>query len=44
MQKKMPIEKFMNDYATIYVSNKNKKHIVNMADLVMNTGIKEKDA
>ena len=44
MQKKMTIEKFMNDYSTVYVSNKNEKDIVDMADLIMSTGIKEKDA
>ena len=44
MQKKMAIEKFMNDYSTIYVSNKNEKDIVDMADRIMSAGIKEKDA
>lgn len=44
MQKKMAIEKFMNDYSTVYVSNKNEKDIIDIADLIMSTGIKEKDA
>lgn len=44
IQKKMAIEKFMNDYSTVYVSNKNEKDIVDIADTIMSTGIKEKDA
>ena len=44
IQKKMAIEKFMNDYAAFYVSNKNEEHIAKLAALIMGTGIKEKDA
>lgn len=44
IQKKMAIEKFMKEYATLYVSNKNEKDIAKIADAIMETGIKEKDA
>lgn len=44
IQKKMAIEKFMKDYAVLYVSNKKEKEIGEIALLVMKTGIKEKDA
>lgn len=44
MQKKMAIEKFMKEYTTIYVSNKNEKDIAKSAETIMKTGIKEKDA
>jgi predicted nucleic acid-binding protein len=44
IQKKMMIEKFMKDYAKLYVSNKNEEHIAKMAVQIMGTGIKEKDA
>lgn len=44
MQKKLAIEKFMNEYATVYVSNKNEKDIAKLADTIMETGVKEKDA
>lgn len=44
VQKKMIIEKFMKDYATLYVSNKNEKDIAKMAASIMKMGIKEKDA
>lgn len=44
IQKKMAIEKFMNEYATLYISNKNEKDIAKIADVIMATGIKEKDA
>ena len=40
----MTIEKFMRDYATWYVSNKNEEDIAKMAVCIMKTGIKEKDA
>ena len=40
----MAIEKFMKEYATVYVSNKNEKDISNLAKAIMETGIKEKDA
>lgn len=43
-QKKAAIEKFMKDNAVFYVSNKNEKDIAKIADAVMRTGIKEKDA
>ncbi|MCI8985577.1 MAG: hypothetical protein HFI60_06445 [Lachnospiraceae bacterium] len=38
----MAIEKFMKEYATVYVSNKNEKDISNLAKAIMETGIKEK--
>ncbi|MCM1038060.1 MAG: hypothetical protein NC434_01970 [Ruminococcus sp.] len=44
IQKKMAIEKFMKEYATLYVSNKSEKDIAKIADAIMETGIKEKDA
>lgn len=44
IQKKMAIEKFMKEYAKLYVSNKNEGDIAKIADQVMRTGIKEKDA
>lgn len=44
IQKKMVIEKFMKEYATLYVSNKNEEDIRNTADSIMRTGVKEKDA
>ena len=44
IQKMMAIEKFMKEYATVYVSNKNEKDISNLAKAIMETGIKEKDA
>ena len=43
-QKRMAIEKFMKEYAAVYVSNKNEKDIANIAEAIMETGIKEKDA
>ncbi|MDE7257738.1 MAG: hypothetical protein K2N77_00650, partial [Lachnospiraceae bacterium] len=43
-QKKQAIEKFMKEYATLYVSNKNEKDIARIANAIMETGIKEKDA
>lgn len=44
IQKKQTIEKFMREYATLYVSNKNEKDIARIANVIMKTGIKEKDA
>ena len=44
MQKKHAIEKFMKEYATLYVSNKSEKDIARIANAIMKTGIKEKDA
>ena len=44
IQKKMAIEKFMKEYATLYVSNKNEKDIEKIATVIMETGVKEKDA
>ena len=43
-QKKQAIEKFMKEYAALYVSNKNEKEIARIANAIMETGIKEKDA
>ena len=44
IQKKMAIEKFMKDYATLYVSNKHSDKFAEIADSIMETGVKEKDA
>lgn len=44
IQKKLAVEKFMKEYAAVYVSNKNEKEIAKIADAIMETGIKEKDA
>lgn len=44
MQKKMTIEKFMKDYAALYVSNRNEEEIAEIAKPIMVTGVKEKDA
>lgn len=44
IQKRMAIEKFMKEYATLYVSNKNEKDIEKISDVIMETGVKEKDA
>lgn len=44
MQKRMAIEKFMKDYATLYVSNKHGDMLAEIADSIMETGVKEKDA
>ncbi len=43
-QKRMAIEKFMEDYATFYVSNRNENRIKEYATTIMETGVKEKDA
>ncbi len=43
-QKRMTIEKFMEDYATFYVSNRNENRIKEYATTIMETGVKEKDA
>ena len=44
IQKMMAIEKFMKDYATLYVSNKHGDMLAEIADSIMETGVKEKDA
>lgn len=44
MQKKMAIEKFMKDYAALYVSNRNEKEMEELVKPIMMTGVKEKDA
>lgn len=44
IQKKMAIEKFMKDYATLYVSNKHGDMLAEIADSIMEAGVKEKDA
>ena len=44
IQKKQTIEKFMKEYAALYVSNKNENDITIIANAIMGTGIKEKDA
>ncbi len=44
IQKMIAIDKFMKDYATWYVSNKNEADIAKIAVSIMKTGIKEKDA
>ena len=43
-QKRMATEKFMEDYATFYVSNRNENRIKEYATTIMETGVKEKDA
>lgn len=43
-QKRMAIEKFMEDYATFYVSNRNENRIKEYVTTIMETGVKEKDA
>ena len=43
MQKKMAIEKFLKDYAALYVSNRNEKEIVELVKHIMMMGVKEKD-
>ncbi|MCM1136410.1 MAG: hypothetical protein NC400_12650 [Clostridium sp.] len=44
LQKKMTIGKFIEDYATWYVSDRKKDEIEIYAIAIMETGIKEKDA
>ncbi len=44
MQKRMAIKRFMEEYAALYVSNRNENEIAELADSIMETGIKEKDA
>ena len=44
IQKKMTIDKFMKDYAAWYVSNRDEQDIKKIADSIMKTGVKEKDA
>lgn len=44
IQKKIAIEKFMKEYATLYVSNQNEEDIRKTAESIMRTGVKEKDA
>lgn len=44
LQKKLAIGKFMNDYATVHVTNQYKETIENNARDIMETGIKVKDA
>ncbi len=44
MQKKTAIEKFIKDYAAVYVSNKREGDIAKTAGFIMETGVKEKDA
>ena len=44
IQKRMAIEKFMKDYSTLYVSNKHGDMLAEIADSIMETGVKEKDA
>ncbi len=44
LQKKMAIERFIREYSSVYVSDKNKNEIGKYADEIMKTGVKEKDA
>lgn len=44
LQKKMTIERFMKEYTSIYVSDRNISEIGKYADDIMKTGVKEKDA
>lgn len=44
LQKKMAIERFIKEYSSVYVSDRNKNEIEKYADEIMKTGVKEKDA
>lgn len=44
LQKKMAIERFIREYSSVYVSDRNKNEIRKYADVIMKTGVKEKDA
>lgn len=44
LQKKMAIERFIREYSSVYVSDRNKNEIGKYADEIMKTGVKEKDA
>lgn len=44
LQKKMAIERFIREYSSVYVSDRNKNEIGKYADVIMKTGVKEKDA
>ena len=44
LQKKMAIEKFIKDYTAFYVSDGKEEEVAKYAAVIMNTGIKEKDA
>ena len=44
MQKKRTIENFMNDNESYYVGNERDEMIAKMAEPIMQTGVKEKDA
>jgi len=44
IQKMMAIEKFMKEYTSLYVSNRNEEYIKKTAAFIMGTGVKEKDA
>ena len=44
MQKKRTIENFMNDNESYYVGNERDEMIAKMAEPIMRTGVKEKDA
>lgn len=44
LQKKMAIEKFIEDYTTLYVSDGKKEEIEKCSSVIMETGVKEKDA
>ena len=44
LQKKMAIERFIREYTSVYVSDKNTDKIGKCADEIMKTGVKEKDA
>lgn len=44
LQKKQTIESFMNTYESYYVGSERNEDIVKIAESIMNTGVKEKDA
>ena len=44
LQKKQTIESFMNTYESYYVGIERNENIAKIAESIMNTGIKEKDA
>lgn len=44
LQKRMAIEKFIREYTSVYVGDRNISELGKYADKIMKTGVKEKDA
>lgn len=44
LQKKIAIDRFIREYTSVYVSDRNKSEIEKRTDEIMKTGVKEKDA